>query len=242
LVANSLAKEEVIAMLLTTVTTLAIRCPECGVLEFHNLSRFALSGGGNLQVKCSCGAFVLGIVSKKPHRYWLQIPCVVCETKHLREISGARLWSGERVDLTCPESGFELGFVGRSEEVKELAQNLDRDLESLIEEIGYEEYFNNPEIMHEVMRCLQEISDNDGLFCQCGNKRIEVEVFLDRLELHCNECDSVNIVYAETEEDLKVIQQVDTIELVRHGFKCLDSFSNTSKPAQKARRKRNKQQ
>ncbi|AEG61914.1 hypothetical protein [Desulforamulus ruminis] len=232
-------------MLLNTVTTLAIRCPECGALEFHNLSRFAFSGRRSLQVTCSCGAFLLGIVRKKSHSYWLQIPCVVCESKHLKEISGVRLWSGEPFDFICPDSGLELGFIGRAEEVKDLAQTLDTGLEALIDEIGYDEYFNNPEVMHQVMQCLQEIADNGGLFCQCGNSRIEVEVFLDRLELHCKECDSVNIIYAETEEDLKVIQEVETIELTRHGFKCLDSLSNSSnstKPTKKTRRKRNKQQ
>ncbi|MDO7786807.1 hypothetical protein [Desulforamulus aquiferis] len=229
-------------MLLTTVTTLAIRCPECGALEFHSLSRFGLAGRGNMQVTCSCGAFLLGIARKKKHGYWLQIPCVICETKHLREVSGSRLWSGEVIYLTCSDSGLELGFVGRAEEVKKLAQTLDTGLETLMDEIGYDEYFNNPEVMHQVMQCLQEIADNGGLFCQCGNQRIEVDVFLDRLELHCKECDSINIVYAETEEDLRVIEQVETIELARHGFKCLDSVSNSNKPAKKTRRKRNKQQ
>ncbi|AEF95474.1 hypothetical protein Desca_2656 [Desulfotomaculum nigrificans CO-1-SRB] len=229
-------------MLFNTVATLAIRCPECGALEFHNLSRFALSGRGNIRVKCSCGSFSLGLVRKKPHSYWLQIPCVLCETKHLREISGASLWSGKTVYLTCPESGLELGFIGRAEEVKKLAQTLDSGLETLIEDMLSDEDFNNPDVMHEVMQRLQDIADNGGLFCRCGNDRIEVDVFLDRLELHCPECDSVNIIYAETEEDLKIIQEVDTIELAQNGFKCLDSFSSsTTKTSKKTRRKRNRQ-
>ncbi|GAB6159056.1 hypothetical protein JCM39194_22560 [Desulfotomaculum varum] len=227
-------------MLITTATTLAIRCPECGALEFHNLSRFALSGRGKLQISCSCGAFLLGVVSKSPGSYWLQIPCVFCETKHIREISGTRLWGRQPLHLTCPESGLELGYIGRAEEVKVLAESLDTGLEALMEELGYDDYFTNPAVMHQVMACLQEIADNGGLYCQCGNNHIEVDVYLDRLELHCKECDSINIVYAETEEDLQVIQQVDTIELTKHGFKFLDSLSNTPKLTKKTRRKRNK--
>lgn len=227
-------------MLITTVTTLAIRCPECGALEFHNLSRFALSGRGKLQVNCSCGAFLLGIVNKPPRSYWLQLPCVFCETTHIREISGSRLWGKKTTTLTCPESGLEIGFIGSYKEVKGLAETLDTGLETLMDELGYDEYFNNPDVMHQVMHCLQEIADNGGLYCQCGNTRIEVDVFLDRLELHCKECDSINIVYAETEEDLTVIQQVESIELAQHGFKCLDSFSNAPKLTKKTRRKRNK--
>jgi hypothetical protein len=66
-----------------------------------------------------------------------------------------------------------------------------------------------------------------------------VDIFPDRLELQCKNCDSLNIIYAETEEDLKVIQQVDKIELARHGFICLDSLANTGKPKpKKGRHKR----
>lgn len=227
-------------VLITTVVTLAIRCPECGVLEFHNLSRFSLSGKGKFASHCSCGAFLLGIVNRSPGIYWLQIPCIFCETKHLLELSGTRLWGKETIHLNCPQSGLELGFIGEEKRVKELAESLDSGLQSLIDELGYDEYFNNPEVMHQVMESLEEIADNGDLSCQCGNTRIEVDVFLDRLELHCPECDSINIVYAETEEDLKVIQQVDAIELTQHGFKCLDSFSNNPKHTKKTRRKRNK--
>jgi anti-sigma factor RsiW len=113
------------------------------------------------------------------------------------------------------------------------------ELEALADDINSEGYFHNSDIMYEVLNCLHEIAEQGELYCQCGNLKIEVELFPDCLELHCRNCDSINIIYAETEDDLNVIRQVDTIELARHGFKCLDSLANTSKP-KKTRRKRSK--
>ena len=92
--------------------------------------------------------------------------------------------------------------------------------------------------MYEVLNCLHDIAEPGAVYCQCGNHDVEVDIFPDRLELHCKGCDSVNIIYAETEDDLNVIRKVDTIELTRNGFNCLDSLANSGKPGKKNKRRR----
>lgn len=226
-------------MLIATNAVLAMRCPECGKMEFHSFSRFAFSRGKAVSINCSCGATKLIVNTKNHASYWLQVPCVVCETKHLREISGKILWSGEVICLSCQDTDLELGHIGPESKVSEMTSSHEQELEALVDEFGCDGYFHNSEIMYEVLNCLHEIAEQGALYCQCGNHKIEVDIFPDRLELQCKNCDSINIIYAETEEDLNVIQQVDTIELARHGFKCLDSLSNSDKP-KKDRRKRNK--
>lgn len=228
-------------MLIKSETTLALRCPECGKLEYHHLSRFAFSGVTAVQVKCSCGAVKLVITHKTRHRFKLQVACVLCEGNHTREYSAEKLWSGEVISLQCMDTGYDLGYIGADRQVRELAENVEDELEELLDEFGYDDYFANPDIMGQVMHYLRDIVEKDNLYCQCGNHQIDVDIFPDRLELHCKECDSINIIYAETEDDLKVIQQVDYIELAQHGFKCLDSLSNTKK-TKKTRRRRKKQQ
>lgn len=222
-----------------TNTVLAMRCPDCGKMEFHEFSRFFIARGQSFHVNCSCGATKLTVSTKDFSCYWLQIPCVVCETKHLREISGKRLWSEEVVTISCDDTELELGHIGPKSKVKEMTASYEQELEALVNEFGCDSYFNNSKIMYEVLNCLHEIAERGELYCQCGNYKIEVDIFPDRLELQCKNCDSLNIIYAETEEDLKVIQQVDMIELDRHGFKCLDSLASTGK-SKKVRRKRSK--
>lgn len=228
-------------MVIPTDTILAMRCPECGKLEYKELSRFQFSGAGSVSVYCSCGAAKL-IVSTKNHRdYWVQVPCVVCETKHLRSIPGKLLWSkGEVQYLLCQETGLELGYLGPEEKVKNLTGSYEEELEVLTSEFGDDDYFHNSEVMYEVLNRLHDIAETDALYCQCGNRNVEVDIFPDRLELHCRECDSVNIIYAENDEDLKVIEGIDSIELTQNGFECLDSLASTSKVSKNAKRKRNK--
>lgn len=226
-------------MLVATCAVLAIRCTECGKMEFHAFSRFAFPKGGTVYFKCSCGASKLTAGTKNHAVYWLQVPCMVCETKHQWEIPGKSLWSGEVTVLACQDTGLELGHIGPERRVREMVSNNERELEAIIDEFGCDGYFHNPEIMYGVLRCLHKISGQGALYCQCGNYKIEVDIFPDRLELHCRNCDSINIIYAETEEDLKVIQQVESIELTQSGFKCLDSLSSTGKLKKAPPKKKN---
>lgn len=234
-------------MRIDTNAVLAMRCPECGKMEYHDFSRFSFSRGKAFHITCSCGATKLIVSTKNLNCYWLQLPCVVCETKHLLEVSGKSLWSGKVISLSCQETDLELGHIGPKSKVSEMTASYEEELAALVKEFGCDSYFHNSKIMYEVLNRLHGIAERGGLYCQCGNYKIEVDIFPDRLELQCKKCDSINIIYAETEDDLKVIQQVETIELARHGFKCLDSFSNTcldslSSPGKpkKARRKRSK--
>lgn len=226
-------------MIISTHTILAMRCPECGKLDYHKLSRFDFSGQKNVKIKCSCGFVKLFVSTKNRTKYWLQVPCVVCETKHLRNLSSRMLWSDEVNYLYCQETGLELGYIGPRDEVETLAIAHEENMEALANEFDREEeYFHNSDIMYEVLNCLHDIAEQGALYCQCGNQDVEVDIFPDRLELHCKDCDSVNIIYAETEEDLRVIKEVDTIELTQNGFECLDSLANTTKTGKKSRRKR----
>lgn len=228
-------------MLITTSTVLAMRCSECGKLQFHKLSLFYFSGCRTLEIKCSCGA-TLSSITKKRGSYRLQLSCVICEHKHQYQISGSKMWSAQLFNLYCPETGLELGHIGPEEKVEQAVLNSDSDLELLLEQFDGDDYFNNSSIMYQVINRLHDIAEKNGLYCQCGNNYIELEIFPDRVELKCKQCGSVNIIYAETEEDLNVIQGIECIELARHGFKFLDSLANhNGKPKSRGKgRKHNK--
>ncbi|HBX23424.1 MAG TPA: hypothetical protein DEF34_07340 [Desulfotomaculum sp.] len=226
-------------MIIETGALLAMRCPECGKLDYHKLSRFEFGLRKKVEVACKCGFIKLVVNTKDRKDYMLQVPCVVCESKHMRSISSRRFWSDDVNYLFCQETGLELGYLGPEEEVRELAEAQEESIESLATEFeGEDRYFNNSEIMYEVLNRLHDIAEQGALYCQCGNLDVEVDIFPDRLELHCKECDSINIIYAETEDDLRVIKDVETIELTRNGFGYLDSLANMDKTGKKTKRKR----
>ncbi|MHB8157591.1 MAG: hypothetical protein ACYDEQ_09430 [Desulfocucumaceae bacterium] len=224
-----------------TEKVLAMRCPECGKLDFHQLQRFFIGPGKTLSVKCSCGTVKLMVNTRNLSDYHLKVACIFCEGFHYQSIPGKRIWSrGEVVDLYCFDAGLELGHIGREETVRKIASGREKELEILINEFGRDQFFNNSKIMYEVLQCLHHIAEKGTLYCQCGNNHVEVKIFPDRLELFCNDCDSVNIVYAENEDDLQVIKQVEEIELVKNGFEYLDSLVRSVRTEKKTGRQNNK--
>lgn len=214
-----------------TEIVLAMRCPECGKMGYHNIRRFAIPRGESLKIQCVCGAEIFNINTQDRSQYRMKLACVYCGGCHNQALSGKKIWSAdETIDFYCAETGLELGCIGPEDMVKKIIKGRERELESLVDEFGRDAYFHNSSVMHEVLLCLQDISEKGNLHCQCGNYQIGVDIFPDRLELYCNNCDSVNIIYAENEEDLKVIQEIEEIELLRNGFECLDSLSRTADP------------
>ena len=107
-----------IIMLIATSTVFAMRCPECGQLQFNTLSLFHFPAGRVLDIKCSCGAPLLNIKKQRNGGYRLQLPCVICEYKHQRQISNAQMWSKKLTTLYCIETGIELGHIGPEQRYK----------------------------------------------------------------------------------------------------------------------------
>lgn len=223
-----------------TEKVLAMRCPQCGRLEYHRLHRFAIARDESLDVKCSCGAVKFVINTKNLSDYRLKVTCVYCDGYHHHCLSGKKIWSSKDVvDLFCFDTGLELGHIGREDAVRKMVSGREKELEALVNEFGRDDYFHNSLIMYEVLRRLQHIAEKGTLYCQCGNHQIGVDIFPDRLELHCGKCDSVNIIYAETDDDLQVIQQVEEIELAQNGFEFLDSLVRAGKTKKNPGRGRN---
>lgn len=226
-----------LTMIVATEFLLAVRCPSCGKLEFHTVSRFYFSGTNTYKIVCSCGAQKLSIGSKNRQQYWFQIPCVLCETNHLIYFTNKQLWSDEINFLYCSDTDVELGFFGPDEKVRELSENYDYNIESLVDDIGYDDYFENPEIMFEILNTLHDIAEEGFLYCDCGNYQIDIDIFPDRIELQCKQCKTMAVVYADSHEDLRKVKEIKKIELVKSGFKCLDSTAQSKKTRRKTTKK-----
>lgn len=214
-------------MLVDTGVLLGMRCPNCGKLELVTLSRFSVARKNALKVHCACGFLLMTISTKFFKSYCLEVACPICQVSHRQTLPGSQLWAGHLLKFYCPESGVGLGCLGLTHNVSNVVSSGGEKNSFQSMTSGY--YFHNRGIMLEALRRLQNISESRQLYCQCGNRYIEVEIFPDRLELNCKNCDSVNIIYAETEEDLQVIKQVEKIELVISGFGYIDSLASVGR-------------
>jgi hypothetical protein len=224
-------------MIVATEFLVAIRCPCCGKLDFHSISRFMFAGISLYKVMCSCGASKLIIGTKNRRQYWFQIPCVLCETNHLVYYKAKQLWSDEVSFLYCSDTNVELGFFGPDIKVRAVVNNYEHNLESLVDDLGYDDYFFNPEIMFEVLNSLHDIAEEGFLYCECGSYQIEIDVFPDGIELQCKDCKRISVVSADKEEDLNWIKGIKRIELVKNGFKSLDNQDKDKKAKKNSSKK-----
>lgn len=217
-----------VVMSVCSEIVLAMRCPECGQVDFHSLCRFAVGKNIVFELFCSCGTLKFDLYTKDFSQYSITVSCAFCGDSHSYMYSGKNLWSGNLVALTCPHAGLDMAYLGSSDMVCRALANTE-GMDGLVDEFGGDGFFHNSKIMNEVLQCLYGIAQRNGLYCQCGSMQIGVEIYPDRLELHCKSCGSINIIYAENEEDLQVIQQVDEIGLAQNGFDYLDSLARSRK-------------
>ncbi|MDN5322088.1 MAG: hypothetical protein PWQ67_542 [Clostridia bacterium] len=209
-------------MLVLTYTTVALRCPICGKMDFYALSRFSMTGSSKASITCECGTNLLTMGRNRGKTYWMQIECSMCEDKHIFNYSIKDLWSEKLLTLICEETGVEIGFIGPREEVRKNVQNMDKSVQEMAEELGYGEYFINPEIMYKVLEHLHFIADNGNLYCGCGNFNLEVEVYPDRMEFHCNDCGAVGIVFAESFKDWEIVRRLGEVILTEGTYRYID--------------------
>jgi hypothetical protein len=207
-----LPREGEIQVLVPAQVAFAVRCPHCGKMEIASVSLFSFGGSGSLRLLCSCGAHKLTVAVKK-RQVRLQVPCYLCEGLHFRYFTPAQFWSTEVQQLTCSETDLQLGLFGPEAEVVRIHGSGQSELEQLLAEGAFEDYFDNPAVMYETLKHVHMIASQGNLSCVCSGRKIEVDIFPDRLELGCTECGLHRPVLAATEEDLGLLRRLRRIEV-----------------------------
>ncbi|NPV26725.1 MAG: hypothetical protein HPY81_04520 [Firmicutes bacterium] len=225
-------------MLIPTTTVIGVRCPDCGKIGFHAVSLFAFSAGQPVIIACFCGTEIISLETKDRRNFWVQVNCLLCETRHVLRHSRRQIWSGEILSICCPETGQELGFVGAIDKVRRATQNLDKSLREMALDLGLIDYFDNPDVMYEVLDCLQRLAEKGSLFCQCGNFDIDVEIFPEKIELSCGVCGAHRFIYAQSEDDSEAARRLSEIHLSKEGYSSANS-KQLNKSRRRSKNKRN---
>ncbi|HWI60435.1 MAG TPA: hypothetical protein VNT75_01210 [Symbiobacteriaceae bacterium] len=199
-------------MLVSAETTFAIRCPQCGRLETNTVSRFSLSGRHVHKVNCSCGSHKLS-VSEKAGKVALQVPCYLCDGLHFVHFTTKGFWNGRLQPLTCTDTDLQLGVFGAENEVEVYARAGGSELDRLMEDAAFGEYFDQPEVMYQALSRIHTMAEEGNLTCICGNRHISVDIYPERLELSCSECGRHKTVLAGREEDLIALQCLSHLEV-----------------------------
>lgn len=223
-------------MLITSERTVALRCPLCGRLNVRSFTVFDFGREHSLNLECNCGFGFLTISTTDFRDYVLQLPCLICENTHYSRTNHYELWEAPVYKLACPENATVLGYIGNEKEIMTVVAEEADNPDSIINDEGFNDYFKSPEIMYQIMGKLHAIANRGDLYCSCGQTDINVEVYPDRLELHCAACRSLTIVYAENAEDLQAVVDAKVIELTEKGFTSIDSSAFRSRNSRNKRK------
>lgn len=196
-----------------TEFTIAYRCVQCGKIEFRHISIFEFSGERTLKITCpNCDYEALIIQTKDYKKFMINIECVICNIPHifyfsLREISTKE----DPIILSCIDYDIELCFIGEKTIVQKTVDKYEQDLEEFMDELGYDDYFINSEIMMECINILHDLAENQDIICGCGKDDIGITLLSDSIELRCQHCRNAYIIPAENRKDVENLNKMKKI-------------------------------
>jgi ribosomal protein L44E len=199
-------------MILYTQTTLALRCPTCGKMDFHRVSLFGLGKERRMEYGCSCGEREI-LVGKIPGGVWLQVNCLFCEDVHLVKMTSKDFWGRGATPVLCPNTGAEMAYLGPEAEVRKYLNNIGNNSEDLKPDSILNECFQNPEVMSRILTHLHVLAQEGKLVCPCGYKDMEVQVNEADVKVYCPRCKRYSKVPAATPDDVVYITSLPQINL-----------------------------
>jgi len=203
-------------LLVKPTVTVALRCPACGIIDYHDVGLFAFSGNPVVAFDCACGRKKMTL-SRKKGRIWMEMACALCEETHLLSFSPADFWSPDPRSLFCSDTEVEVGFMGNSERVRTVVQQHQDRVDAAIAEAGLYDFFEQPDVMYEVLHYLRGWAEGGLLSCPCGNHRIEVNIHPDRLELQCQTCGRYSTLAATSWRDVEALRSMEPLEVKERG-------------------------
>lgn len=209
-------------MLINGWKTLIIRCNHCGKLQEYDFNIFEIMSNCHREFQCSCGNKVVAIDTKPNRTGYFKLTCFTCGDEHLYKFHVTDLFTNDKI-YNC-YYGDEICFIGNRKAENRLLLEEPVSVEKIFRKKNIMNYFTDFKIITTSLHKLGQMERNGLVSCECGSSRIEIKLFFDRIELKCEQCNSVKIIYAETEEDLNVLINKDRIVLREQNISCIDSM------------------
>lgn len=168
--------------------TIAYRCASCGEITYASFSLFELSGNKGISVQCTCGKSVLSLVNENKTNYTISVKCILCDEFHDFNLPFTALAKKDCTTFMCPNVVVGLVFIGHEDAVKKSVLSNEEYINEVITACGLDHTGKNGVTMLKALDKIQDLSDNENLYCECGSKLIDVEVHEDNLILECCLC------------------------------------------------------
>lgn len=205
-------------MLITPEWFLSLRCPCCQErMIYRAISRFELSRGRTLTIRCSCGGEPLRLRLAKNHLY-ADCYCPCCEDTHAYIFRIRGMKAEPPFVLDCDEMDIRLACIGEREGVREAMDEESALILDYAEELS--DYFVKPSIIGRSLLRLNRLLATRACLCaNCGREDMDILILADRLVLTCPHCGSSACLYASRPADLHLLNKISRISLQEGGMR-----------------------
>lgn len=179
------------------MTTVAYRCPACGTTVKSVMGAFML-GGDLVRLKCPCGNSEMTVEKSRNGKLRLSVPCFLCPKPHVYNISENIFYTRELFSFPCSYMGFDIGFVGNSENVEKAVEESDLMLAELLGEADFEDVstgnkesvFDDPQILDIILYVIGDLAEEGKIYCGCTDEKGEYEVSVtdESVIVTCKKC------------------------------------------------------
>lgn len=203
-------------MVVSVQKTLLIQCEICGRVETYDINLFHISKGQKFEYKSSFNSTGIFVKTFDYKTYFIESHCPICGSTHIYRCS--------LKDILENNNYFNMNNYNNC-----FIENKENDeIDSKAEE-EFDNCLRKFKILMSSLERLEKLNEEGKITCDCGNDKMKVELFSDRIELICRNCKSVQIIYTETEEDLKVLLEKEKIHLKTCNISYIDSISEKIK-------------
>ena len=205
-------------------TCIAYRCPYCTQGIKSMVGVFALSGAMK-KLKCSCNASELTINHTSDGKLRITVPCLLCGGEHTFVISSGLFFKKELFIYQCPQTAFDLVFIGTETAVTAALDRSEKELNNLLKEMGLDSLDTllgevdrpeddepcDPMIYDTVMFVIRDLIEGGDVSCCCDEGDYDVAVSDDHVKVFCRSCGASKDI--PTDSELAARAFVETVHL-----------------------------
>jgi len=216
-------------VVIPTLAAIRIQCPTCGRDEEYKVSLFLFNAYHAVRITCgNCGTRLL-TVNVRERRFELSLTCPRCEEAHFLSLERGQLWNEKEGFWRCPDCGAEMAY--RRAVSGAGGENLPG------EALPGKSYFVNRQAMFTALERLCHMARAGQVYCQCGNRDLEVEVFSDRIGFYCELCGAWGWIAACSDDDRLAFSQIEEIQLINQVRELENTVGEDYHPPHSRKRK-----
>ena len=191
-------------MLVDTLASVAFYCQHCGQIETADVPVF--TGAEGTPVVCShCGAEKARLFVLPRRGLIIRTHCVVCDTESRARYSLRQLKTMRFEKIYCEKDHFELGYIGRWQDIAEFLDFNAAEYDALHPHDAYN-FMEHQQILLEAFNRLHDLASEGELLCPCGGHEFTADIAEDTIQLECSRCGSTAVIPARTADDLQQLQ------------------------------------